>query len=40
MRTESMRTVSIDDLTKNAGLSRSSFYFYFESKWQVLSALL
>ncbi|NKY33016.1 TetR/AcrR family transcriptional regulator [Nocardia speluncae] len=40
LRTESMRTVSIDDLTKSAGLSRSSFYFYFESKWQVLSALL
>ncbi|NKY33036.1 TetR/AcrR family transcriptional regulator [Nocardia speluncae] len=40
LRTESMRTVSIDDLAKSAGLSRSSFYFYFESKWQVLSALL
>jgi len=35
-----MRTVSIDHLAQGAGLSRSSFYFYFESKWQVLSALL
>lgn len=40
LRTESMRTISIDHLAKGAGLSRSSFYFYFESKWQVLSALL
>ncbi|MBC7301545.1 MAG: TetR/AcrR family transcriptional regulator [Nocardia sp.] len=40
LRTESMRTISIDGLAKSAGLSRSSFYFYFESKWQVLSALL
>ncbi|MCF8607563.1 TetR/AcrR family transcriptional regulator [Gordonia sp. HY442] len=40
LRTEPLRTVSIDDLAKRAGLSRSSFYFYFESKWQVLSALL
>lgn len=40
LRSESMRTISIDHLAKGAGLSRSSFYFYFESKWQVLSALL
>ena len=40
LRTMPLRNVSIDDLTKRAGLSRSSFYFYFESKWQVLSALL
>lgn len=40
LRNESMRTISIDHLAKGAGLSRSSFYFYFESKWQVLSALL
>ena len=38
--TEPLRTVSIDHLAKGAGISRSSFYFYFESKWQVLSALL
>lgn len=40
LRDTPMRTVSIDDLAKRAGISRSSFYFYFESKWQVLSALL
>jgi AcrR family transcriptional regulator len=40
LRNEPLRTVSIDHLAKGAGLSRSSFYFYFESKWQVLSALL
>jgi len=40
LRTEPLRTVSIDHLAKGAGISRSSFYFYFESKWQVLSALL
>ena len=40
LRTTPLRNVSIDDLAKRAGLSRSSFYFYFESKWQVLSALL
>lgn len=40
LRTVPLRNISIDDLTKRAGLSRSSFYFYFESKWQVLSALL
>ncbi|HEY3562136.1 MAG TPA: TetR/AcrR family transcriptional regulator [Kribbella sp.] len=40
LRNGSMRTISIDHLAKGAGLSRSSFYFYFESKWQVLSALL
>lgn len=40
LRSEPLRSVSIDHLAKGAGLSRSSFYFYFESKWQVLSALL
>ncbi|WGY00435.1 TetR/AcrR family transcriptional regulator [Nocardioides sp. QY071] len=40
LRTVPLRNMSIDDLAKRAGLSRSSFYFYFESKWQVLSALL
>jgi AcrR family transcriptional regulator len=40
LRTVPLRNISIDDLTKRAGLSRSSFYFYYESKWQVLSALL
>lgn len=40
LRDTPLRTVSIDDLAKRAGLSRSSFYFYFESKWQVLFAML
>ncbi len=40
LRTGPLRNISIDDLTKRAGLSRSSPYFYYESKWQVPSALL
>lgn len=40
LRDTPLRTVSIDDLAKRAGLSRSSFYFYFQSKWQVLFAML
>jgi AcrR family transcriptional regulator len=40
LRTMPLRNISINDITERAGLSRSSFYFYFESKWQVLSALL
>jgi AcrR family transcriptional regulator len=32
--------VSIDDLARGAGISRSSFYFYFESKEAVLLSLL
>lgn len=40
LRTIPLRNISIVDITTRAGLSRSSFYFYFESKWQVLSALL
>ena len=40
LRTMPLRNISIHDITERAGLSRSSFYFYFESKWQVLSALL
>jgi AcrR family transcriptional regulator len=40
LRDTPLRAVSIDDLAKRAGLSRSSFYFYFQSKWQVLFAML
>lgn len=40
LRTIPLRNISINDLANQAGLSRSSFYFYYESKWQVLSALL
>lgn len=32
--------ISIDDLASGAGISRSSFYFYFESKEAVLLALM
>lgn len=32
--------ISVDDLARGAGLSRSAFYFYFASKEQVLLALL
>lgn len=32
--------ISIDDLASGAGISRSSFYFYFESKEAVLLSLL
>lgn len=32
--------VSVDDLARGAGLSRSAFYFYFASREQVLLALL
>jgi AcrR family transcriptional regulator len=32
--------VSVDDLATGAGLSRSSFYFYFPSKNAVLAALM
>lgn len=36
----SMGEVSIDDITKAAGISRTTFYFYFPSKPAVLAALL
>jgi AcrR family transcriptional regulator len=32
--------ISIDDLARGAGISRPSFYFYFESKEAVLLALM
>lgn len=35
-----LSAVSTDELAAAAGLSRSSFYFYFDSKAAVLSALL
>jgi AcrR family transcriptional regulator len=31
--------ISVDDLAKGAGIHRSSFYFYFESREAVISAL-
>ncbi len=36
----SLHDISVDDLARGAGLSRSAFYFYFASKEQVLLALL
>ncbi|MGK2878528.1 MAG: TetR/AcrR family transcriptional regulator [Solirubrobacterales bacterium] len=40
LETKSFHEISIDDLAKGAGISRPSFYFYFESKEAVLLALL
>ncbi|MBC7171734.1 MAG: TetR/AcrR family transcriptional regulator, partial [Polyangiaceae bacterium] len=40
LETRSFREISIDDLARGAGLSRSSFYFYFPSKEAVLMTLL
>lgn len=36
----SLHEISVDDLAKGAGISRSAFYFYFSSKEQVLLSLL
>lgn len=36
----SLHEISVDDLARGAGLSRSAFYFYFASKEQVLLSLL
>lgn len=36
----SIGDVSIDDITRAAGISRTTFYFYFPSKPAVLAALL
>ena len=35
-----MHEISVDDLAKGAGISRSTFYFYFPSKDAVLMTLL
>ncbi len=35
-----LHEISIDDLASGAGISRSSFYFYFESKEAVLLSLM
>ena len=35
-----LREISIDDLARGAGISRPTFYFYFESKDAVLLTLL
>jgi AcrR family transcriptional regulator len=36
----SLQEISIDELTRNVGISRPAFYFYFPSKDAVLLALL
>ncbi len=36
----SLHELSVDDLARGAGLSRSAFYFYFASKEQLLHALM
>ncbi len=40
LETKQFHEISIDDLARGAGLSRPTFYFYFESKEAVLLALL
>lgn len=40
LQTTSLRDISIADLASGAGISRSSFYFYFRSKDEVLLALV
>lgn len=35
-----LHDISVDDLARGAGISRSAFYFYFASKEQVLLSLL
>ncbi|HWS35964.1 MAG TPA: helix-turn-helix domain-containing protein, partial [Actinoplanes sp.] len=37
---QSFDTVTIDDLARAAGLSRTGFYFYFRTKSAVLTALM
>jgi AcrR family transcriptional regulator len=39
-RTRSISQVTIDDLAGAAGIARSGFYFYFESKQALLAALV
>ena len=39
MITKPFDRITIDDLARGAGISRSSFYFYFDSKQAVLLAL-
>ena len=39
-QTKNFHEISIDDLAKGAGISRPTFYFYFESKEAVLLSLL
>lgn len=40
LATKQLHEISIDDLARGAGISRPSFYFYFESKEAVLLTLM
>lgn len=40
LETTAFHEISIDDLAKGAGISRPTFYFYYESKEAVLLALM
>lgn len=40
LKTRAIAQIPIDELASGAGISRSSFYFYFDSKQAVLAALL
>jgi TetR/AcrR family transcriptional regulator, ethionamide resistance regulator len=39
LETRSLQDISVDDIARGAGLSRSAFYFYFASKEAVLLSL-
>jgi AcrR family transcriptional regulator len=40
LRDRSIADLSVEDVTEAAGIARSGFYFYFESKYAALGALL
>jgi AcrR family transcriptional regulator len=40
LREKSIHEIGVDELAKGAGISRPTFYFYFESKFAVLQALV
>lgn len=40
LRTTALDDISVADLTESAGITRSAFYFYFESKAAAVSMLL
>lgn len=40
LESKSLHEISIDDLARGAGISRPTFYFYYESKESVLLALM
>jgi TetR/AcrR family transcriptional regulator, ethionamide resistance regulator len=40
LRDRPIAALSVEDITEAAGITRSGFYFYFESKYAALSALL